>query len=121
MSTGFSSAVPPNAGGSSVRDGSVGRRRVRAVLRGLVFILCCAADAFVLSPLWTGRQLAEGQFRRGYFERFGSEVGLAMDTAIRPVTIPSFVLTEAGDLALPPGMIAVVPIAPGTTYQLQPA
>lgn len=95
--------------------------RNRAVLRGLVFVFCCAADAFVLGPLWTGRQLAEGQFRRGYFERFGSEVGLAMDTAIRPVTIPSFVLTDADDLALPPGMIAVAPMAPGTTYELQSA
>src|SRR5258706_1063308 len=103
------------------RDGSVGRRRVRAVLRGLVFIFCCAADASVLSPLWPGRQLAEGQFRRGYFERLGSEVGLAMDAAIRPVTIPSFVLTDAGDLALPPGMIAMAPMAPGTRYELQSA
>ncbi len=44
-----------------------------------------------------------------------------MDDAIRPSTIPSFVLTEASDLALPPGMIAVAPLASGTRYELQPA
>src|SRR6185369_15027565 len=114
MRKGSSSAASPKVGG-------LGRRRVRTVLRGLVLILCCAADAFVLSPLWTGRQLAEGQFRRGYFERFGSEVGLALDTAIRPAAIPSFVLTDADDLALPPGMIAVAPIVPGKAYELETA
>jgi hypothetical protein len=95
-----------------------GRRRgFRLVAKGLVFALCCAADAFVLRTTWTGRQVAEGQFRRGYFERFGNEVGLSIDADIRYPMVPWFLLT--GDaLAVPPGMTAVAPLVPGAEYDL---
>jgi hypothetical protein len=49
-----------------------------------MFVLCCAADCFVLRGVLTSREIAPEQFRRGYFERFGSEVGLALDNAARP-------------------------------------
>lgn len=86
--------------------------------KGLVFVLCCLADLFVLRTVWTGRQTGDGQFRRGYFERFGGEVGLAMDDDVKPLFKPSFLLTDEGELAAQPGMIAVAPLIPGTVYEL---
>ena len=85
---------------------------------GLVFAICCAADAFVLRTVWTGREITLGQFRRGYFERFGDEVGLAVDDDVRPGTIPRFMLTPGGELGVPPGMTAVLPLVSGTHYEL---
>jgi hypothetical protein len=82
----------------------------------LVFVLCCAADAFVVHTAWTGTQVVEGQFRRGYFERF-DQIGLALDEVIRPV-FPSFELTDDGALAVPPGATAVSALVPRTTYGL---
>lgn len=83
-----------------------------------VFVLCCAADLFVLRPVWLEHQIAAGQFRRGYFEQFRDAVGLAVDDAVRPSVIPSYLVTDDGRLAVPPGMIAVAPIVPGEGYEL---
>lgn len=58
-----------------------------------------------------------GQFRRGYFESFDGEVGLAMDDAIRPV-FPAFLLTEHDELGVPPGVSAIAPLVPGAVYEL---
>jgi len=85
---------------------------------GVVFVLCCAADAFVLRTVWIGKQPALGQFGRGYFETFADGVSLAIDGAIRPDTIPTFLLTDGGDLGVPPGMTAVAPLTPGVDYIL---
>jgi hypothetical protein len=82
-----------------------------------VLALCCAADAWVLRTTWTGLQIAPGQFRRGYFESFGNEVGLAIDTAVSPV-FPSFLLTAAGELQVPSGMTVVAPLVPGAELEL---
>jgi hypothetical protein len=86
-------------------------------VRILIFALCCAADLFVLHSAWTGREVLEGQFRRGYFEPFDGELSLAVDEVIRPI-VPSCVLTSAGELGVPPGMSAVVPLAPATEYDV---
>jgi hypothetical protein len=83
----------------------------------LVFLLCCVAELFVVRTAWTGRQIVEGQVRRGYFERLDGEVGLAVDNAIRPI-FPSCVLMDRGELAVPPGMSAVVPLGPGAEYDV---
>lgn len=83
----------------------------------LVLAFCCAADLFVVHTAWTGRQIVEGQFRRGYFERFGDEISLAVDDAIRPV-FPSCVLTADDTLAVPPGMSTVVPLEAGEAYDI---
>lgn len=98
--------MPPRASG------------VQLTVKALVFAICCVADAFVLRPAWTGRQIADGQFRRGYFERFGDSVGLAMDNDVRPDVLPMFLLTDGGELAVPPGMTAVMPLAPAAAYDL---
>ena len=82
-----------------------------------MFVLCCAADGFVLRGVLTSREIGREQFRRGYFERFGSEVGLALDDAVRPGMIPSFQVSRDGVLGIPPGMIAVMPLATGTRYE----
>jgi hypothetical protein len=89
----------------------------KLTVSGLVLALCCIADLVVVRPAWTGRRIVEGQVRRGYFERFGDAVGLAVDDAIRSV-FPSCVLTGDGKLAVPPGMAAVVPLLPGAEYDL---
>jgi hypothetical protein len=85
---------------------------------GLLLVLCCLADAFVLRSSWTGRQIAMLQVRRGYFEPFADGAGLALDAAIRPL-FPNFLLTERGALAVPPGASAIAPLTPGTIYELQ--
>jgi hypothetical protein len=89
----------------------------RLIAGALVFAFCCVADLFVVRSAWTGRQIVEGQFRRGYFERFNEGISLAVDDVIRPV-FPSCVLMDDGALAVPPGMSAVVPLGPGTAYEL---
>lgn len=90
---------------------------VRLIAGVSVFALCCVADLFVLRTTWTGRQILEGQFRRGYFERFDGKVSLAVDDVIRPI-FPSCVLMPSGELAVPPGMSAVVPLEPGADYDV---
>ena len=82
-------------------------RRVRLIAAGLLFACCVGADLFALRAFWTRRTITPGQFRRGYFERFGQEVGLAVADATRTNTIPTFVLTDDGELAIPPGMTAI--------------
>jgi len=87
-------------------------------LKVLVLALCCAADVFVLRIIWSRTDIAGGQFRRGYFEELAGEVGLAMDSAVRPDTLPRFLLTEDGDLGIPPGMTAVMPLVQRQSYEL---
>ncbi len=87
------------------------------VAKAWLFVLCCAADAFVVRAMWTGRQIAEGQIRRGYFERFDGEVGLAVDNAIRPA-FPSLILTASGELGVPPGVSVIAPLEPGVDFKL---
>jgi hypothetical protein len=84
-----------------------------------VFALCCAADVFVTRPLWLRTDVAEGQFRRGYFERLGDEISLAVDGEVRPSTLPRFALTKNGELGIPPGMTLVGALAPGEQYELE--
>src|SRR5262245_28337164 len=74
-------------------------------------------DAFVMRTTWTGRQVAERQFRHGYFERFDQGVGLALDNSIRPL-FPQFVITDRDELGVPPGVVAVAPLSPGLEYDL---
>lgn len=83
----------------------------------IVIVLCCLADAFVLRSAWTGREVAVGEFRRGYFEHFDGAVVVGMDDAIRPV-FPAFLLTEDDELGVPPGVTATVRLEPGTTFAL---
>jgi len=92
--------------------------RWRRLVACLLFAFCFLADAFVLRSGWTGTQVAAGQFRRGYFERFGERVGLALDAAIRPGLVPSYLLGPARDLEIPPGMVVVAPLRPATGYTL---
>jgi hypothetical protein len=94
------------------------RRGARRTANFLLFAVCCIADAFVLRTAWTGREIAPGQFRRGYFETFDGSVGLAVDDAIRTGMVPTFLATDGGDVAVPPGMTAVAPIAPDVEYVL---
>ena len=82
-----------------------------------IFALCFAADAWVLRHSWTGRQVNPGQFRRGYFERFDAEVGLAVDNAVSAM-FPSFLLTASGELEVPAGMTVVAPLAPNAQFAL---
>jgi hypothetical protein len=91
---------------------------LRLLLKGVVFAFCCLADVFVLRIIWARSDIAEGQFRRGYFEEFGSEVGFAMDSAVRPDTLPRFLLTNGGDLGIPPGMTAIMSLEPGECYEI---
>ena len=70
---------------------------------GVAFLLCAATDLFVLRPVWTSREVAVHQFRRGYFEMLDGQVGLAMDDAIRPDMLPTFLLTGDSAVAIPPG------------------
>jgi hypothetical protein len=91
---------------------------VRTAAKGLLFLLCCAADAFVLRSAWLARDVASGQFRRGYFESLDGTVGLTLDGAVRPGMIPSFLLAAGGALGVPPGMAAVAPLAAGVEYNL---
>jgi hypothetical protein len=93
------------------------RRTYRLAACGVTFVLCCAADGFVLRGVLTNREVARGQFRRGYFERFGRDVGLALDNAARPQMIPTFQLSRDGALGVPPGTIAVMSLTTGTRYE----
>jgi len=93
------------------------KRTFQIAACGATFVLCCAADGFVLRGVLTSREVAREQFRRGYFERFGDEVGLALDDAVRPDMIPTFQMARDGALGIPPGMIAVLPLATGTRYE----
>ncbi len=95
----------------------LGKRTFRLAACSATFVLCCAADGFVLRGVLTSREIAGEQFRRGYFERFGDEVGLALDTAVRPGMIPTFQMSRDGALGIPPGMIAILPLATGTRYE----
>lgn len=79
--------------------------------------LCCLADLFVLRAAWTGLRVADGQYRRGYFEGFADGPGLAVDAAVRPV-FPASVLTGDGALAVPPGMTAVVPLGDARRFDI---
>ena len=90
--------------------------RPRKLLAALL-LLGFAADAWVLRASWTGAEVAEGEFRRGYFEWIDGAIGLAIDNVIRPV-FPSCVVTEEGALAVAPGMTAVVPLLDGSEYAL---
>jgi hypothetical protein len=94
-----------------------GKRTFRLAACGATFVLCCAADGFVLRGVLTSRDVARQQFRRGYFERFSDEVGLALDTAVRPEMIPTFQMARDGALGIPPGMVAVLPLGTGTRYE----
>ena len=94
-----------------------GRRTYRLVACGATFVVCCVADGFVLRGVLTSRDIAPEQFRRGYFERFGGEVGLALDKAVRAQMIPTFQMSRDGALGIPPGMVAVLPLATGTRYE----
>jgi hypothetical protein len=85
----------------------------------LVIAACVVLDAFVLRTVGTGLEIEAGQFRRGYFERFDDGVGLAIDGAIRPDTVPTFQLLARGaGLGVPPGMIAVAPLRVDIEYRL---
>lgn len=114
----MASAAAPNP--VAGRPHAAGGAARRVAVTGVVFALCCVVDLLVLRPVWLDRQVTEGQFRRGYFERFGSVIGLAVDGAVRPQVIPSFLATDDGELAVPPGMIAVAPLSTGATYELRP-
>jgi hypothetical protein len=94
-----------------------GKRTYRLAVCSAAFVVCCAADGFVLRGVLTSRDIAPEQFRRGYFERFGSEVGLTLDNAVRAQMIPAFQMSRDGALGIPPGMIAVLPLATGTRYE----
>ena len=94
-----------------------GRRTYLVAAYGATLVLCCAADGFVLRGVLTSREIAPEQFRRGYFERFGGEVGLAVDNAVRPGMVPTFEMSRDGTLEVPPGMIAVLPLATGSRYE----
>ncbi len=76
-----------------------------------LFALCCLADLSVVRRVAPTPPLTEGQFRRGYFEDWQGEVGLAADGAVRPGMLPRFALTDGGALAVPPGMTAILPLA----------
>lgn len=90
----------------------------RIALKAGVFLLCCVADAFVLRTTWTGLQVATGQFRRGYFERAADGgSGIVIDEHIRPV-FPGFLVGERGNLAIPPGMTAILPLDGERHYRL---
>ena len=95
----------------------VGTRTSHVAAYAATFVLFCAADGFVLRGLVTSREVAREQFRRGYFERFGGEVGLALDDAVRPDMIPTFEVARDGALEIPPGLVAVMPLATGTRYE----
>src|SRR5262245_36320534 len=86
--------------------------------KAAVFALCCLADAYVLRAVWFGGAIADGQFRRGYFERFDGAIGLAIDDAIRPAMLPAYVRTNRDELAVPPGMTAVAPLQSGSEYRV---
>jgi hypothetical protein len=90
----------------------------RLAAYGVIFSLCCFADVFVLRTALTGLNIADGQFRRGYFEQHDSQAFLAIDNAIRPDMIPAFSLSDLGEMTVPPGMIAVAPLLSATTYRL---
>src|SRR5262245_49885845 len=92
--------------------------RIWTIAKPIVFLTCFAADLFVLRTIWTKLQIGDGQFRRGYFERFDGKIGLAMDDEVKPLFEPSFLLTDDGALAAQPGMIAIEPLRPGTGYEL---
>lgn len=90
----------------------------RVATRALLFVLCCLADAFVLRSAWTGEQIALRQVRRGYFEPFADGVGLAIDTALRPL-FPNYLITGDGALAVPPGASAVAALSDRVRYELR--
>ncbi len=92
-------------------------RRIALVAKALAFAFCIAADTFVLRTAGAWRQLTDGQFRRGYFENADDGVGIAADGAIHTGMIPTFVMSDAGELVVPPGMTAVAPIQMGMRYE----
>ncbi len=91
----------------------------KLVATAVIFTLCCGADALVLRTTWTGRQVAAGEFRRGYFESFENQAGLSVDSEIRYPMVPWFLLTDRGELAVPPGMTVVTALAPGLKYDVK--
>ncbi|MBI3784168.1 MAG: hypothetical protein HY270_12295 [Deltaproteobacteria bacterium] len=105
---------------SADEDGGSRQRSYRHMewaLKILVLVACCATDAFVLRSTWASLETAPGQLRRGYFERFGDEVGLAIDDLFGQV-FPSFLLTSSGVLEVPPGLSAVAVLEPGVDYEV---
>ena len=91
--------------------------RLGRILTVVAIAACFAADAFVLRSGWHERQLTAGQFRRGYFEPFDDGVGIAADGAIRTGMVPTYVLDDRGRLAVPPGLVAVAPLAAAVRYE----
>jgi len=92
--------------------GQVSTEALRLSRSGVVvlFLLCSLADGFAIRRMWIRDEIAFGQIRTGYFEAFGTEVGLAMDPQSHSGMLPTLMITSAGELAIPPGLIAVIPL-----------
>ena len=85
----------------------------------VLFLLCALADGFAIRRMWIRHDIAFGQIRSGYFETFGSEVGLAMDPQSHSGMLPTLMITSAGELAIPPGLSAVIPLDESAEFAAQ--
>jgi len=103
----------------SLPDHAASVTRISWGWKALVLSLCCVGDLVALQVIWTRTDIAEGQFRRGYFEEIDGEAGLAIDTAVRPDTLPRYLLTEDGSLEIPSGMTAVISLEAGQRFEIE--
>jgi hypothetical protein len=104
-----------------MREAAETRFRVRAPLRVTlpVFLVCVALDLVALRPFLARTQLARGQLQRGYFEEIDAHTSLALDDHLTNRFIfPGLSQDQAGDLSIPPGTTAVLPLGGARAYRI---
>jgi hypothetical protein len=92
-----------------------GRRRG---VRVLLLLLCAALDVVVLRRFVHREALAPGELYRGYFEEVEGRVTLVATEAAGDSIFPEMGHDWAGDVSVPPGNTAVLPLDPGRAYRV---
>lgn len=92
--------------------------RVKSRARAALFLLCVALDVLVLRRFLVHEEIAPGALRRGYFEEVEGRVTLVTTLAAGDGIFPEIGHDRAGDVSVPPGNTAVIPLAPGGAYRV---
>jgi len=95
-----------------------GKRTYRLAVCSATFVVCCAADgSSCCAEFLTSREVAPEHSGAGTSSGLAARSVLTLDNAVRAQMIPAFQMSPDGALGIPPGMIAVVPLATGTRYE----
>jgi hypothetical protein len=84
----------------------------------LLLLLCAALDVVVLRRFLLREALAPGELYRGYFEEVEGRVTLVATDDSGGSIFPEMGHDRAGDVSVPPGNTAVLPLDPGRAYRV---